>query len=75
MLDRFDFEQHLMAAFSTKDDLELLYEKSLDPDVSREDLANALLGLIHLHGMRCDRMFDTFEFLIEKKVISSKKAN
>lgn len=67
---RFDLEEAMTACWGTKDDLELLYEEALEGDSSKEDLANALLGLIKLHDMRCERAFRIFEELVRSRKIS-----
>jgi hypothetical protein len=68
--DRFDLEAALVTCWSTKEDLELLYEEALEGESSREDLANALLGLARLHGMRCGKAMNIFEDLIHDGKIS-----
>ena len=71
-MDRFNLEEQLTELLVTKSDLELLYERVLESDISKEDIANVLLGIIHLHNLRFDKTFDTFEYLIEKGVIGSR---
>jgi hypothetical protein len=68
--DRFDLESALNSCRSTKEDLDLLYEEALEGESSSEDLANALLGLSRLHGMRCERAFRIFEKLIHSGKIA-----
>jgi len=63
-VNRFGLEQALMACWSTKEDLELLYERAMEEGPSCEDLANALLGAMTLHDMRCERAFRIFEEMI-----------
>lgn len=67
---RFDLEDALGACWGTKEDLELLYEEALEGDLSKEEIANALLGLIRLHDMRVARAFRIFEKLIRGGSIS-----
>jgi hypothetical protein len=62
--DRFDLEAALTACWNTKEDIDLLYEEMLEGESSSEDLANALLGLSRMHGMRCDKAIRIFEELI-----------
>lgn len=68
--DRFDLEAALAACWNTKEDLELLYEEALEGESSKEDLANALLGLSRLHGMRCNKAMNIFEELIQSGKIT-----
>jgi hypothetical protein len=67
---RFDLEEAIAACWSTQDDLKLVFESSLDGDASKEDLANALLGLASIHGMRVERAFRIFEELVRSGKIS-----
>lgn len=61
---RFGLEEALMACWGTKEDLDLLYEEALEGDSTKEDLANALLGLVKLHDLRCGRALRIFEELL-----------
>jgi hypothetical protein len=68
--DRFDLEGAIQACWSTKEDLSLIYQEALEGDSTKEDLANALLGLCRLHDMRCERAFRIFEEMISSGQIS-----
>lgn len=67
---RFGLEEAITACWGTKEDLELVYEEALEGDSSKEDIANALLGLVKLHDLRCQRTFRIFEELIRSGKIS-----
>lgn len=67
---RFDFEQALTACWGTKEDLEMIYEDALEGRSSKEDLANALLGLARLHDLRSAKAFRIFEELVRSRRIS-----
>lgn len=69
--DRFDLEQAIMNAWSTTDDLNLLVENLLENEDagSVEEIANALVGLSHLHNLRAKRVFDIFEAMVEQEDI------
>lgn len=69
-VNRFDLEDAMSACWSTKDDIRLVYEAAMEGDSSKEDIANALLGLIEIHGMRMERMFRIFEEMIRSGGIS-----
>ena len=62
MFNQLDLEEKIMNAWSTKEDLELLMRHYMDrAEVMTEDeVANALLGIISLHDMRCSELFDTY---------------
>lgn len=59
--DIFDLEQGIMRMWGTADDLELLYSNVMEKEMSKDDIANALLGLISLHNMRGEKCFGVFE--------------
>jgi hypothetical protein len=59
----FDLEQAIMSMWGTKEDLELLYRNVMDrsPEMTTDEIANVLLGLISLHDMRSQQCFEIFE--------------
>lgn len=57
----FDFEQSIMQAWNTKDDIDLLSEYVLEKNLTKDEICNALIGLSSLHQMRCEKTFDMFE--------------
>jgi hypothetical protein len=67
MKDRFDMEQEIMDVWGICEDLDILVEGVLDKEMSRDDIANALLGMKVLYGLKCEKLFDTFEQLIRTK--------
>lgn len=67
--DRFDLEQAIMNAWATADDLDLLARNVLEGDDDTDTIVNTLEGLRQLHILRCKRLFDIFESLIEQGVI------
>jgi hypothetical protein len=62
MLKPFELEDKIMSAWSTKEDLELLMRHHMDREqiMTEDEIANALLGIISLHDMRCNELFDTY---------------
>lgn len=66
---RFDLEDKMMAAWSTKQDLELFLRHYIDqPTVMTEDeVWNAVYGIVCLHNMRMQEMWDTYESLIKER--------
>ena len=64
MVDRFDLEQHIMKCWNVTEDIDLLYRTTMDKDLSRDDIANALLGMKTLYEMKFEEMFSDFETLI-----------
>ena len=65
-MDRFRLEELIQQVRQTKDDLEDLLWKLGDPAGQTEDeLLNCLIGISELHGIRCSRLMECFEKLIE----------
>lgn len=69
--NRFDLEEAIMAVWSTQEDIQIVFEKFYDKheSMTADDMANLLLGLKALHTARCEKLWDIFEFLVEKRVI------
>jgi len=64
MKDRFSMEQEIMAVWGMCEDLDTLLEGVLERDMTKDDIANALLGLKVMHQLKSEKLFDTFEQLI-----------
>lgn len=62
----FDFEQEIMKAWHVVDDINLLYENVMETDMSKDDIANVLLGLESIYNMRFEKVFNTFEDLCKE---------
>ena len=56
-----DLEQEIMKAWHVVDDIDLLYENVMETNTSRDEIANALLGLESIYNMRFQKLFNTFE--------------
>ncbi len=71
MKDRFDLEQEILQCWNITDDINLLYRKYYDTDdMSKDDVANFLLGLTAIYNAKFDELFNTFETLVgDKKII------
>lgn len=61
---RIDLEQAILAAWSTKEDLQLLYS-NMDR-MSEDEVQNTILGIIELHELRSLKAFDLFEKLLKE---------
>lgn len=66
MTDRFDLEQGIMKCWNVTDDIELVYRNVMERDMSKDDIANALLGLKTLYDMRFNETFDGFTQLVQE---------
>jgi len=64
---RFDFEQEILNAWGTCEDLKLFIRMKFDrKDVMTEDEeANLLIGLVDLHNLRMQQVWETMETLIK----------
>ena len=62
-----DLEQHIMECWQLVDDVHLLYEQVMNKDLYKDQdrLANALLGLYTIYGMKFGLAFDTYEEALE----------
>lgn len=60
-----DMEQDIMAAWGTKDDIDLFLKQYMDGEIpmTEDDVWNILHGIQKMHELRCQRMWDTFEGL------------
>ena len=58
-----DLEQHIMECWQLVDDVKLLYEQVMDKDLHKDQdrLANALLGLYTIYGMKFEEAFNIYE--------------
>ena len=61
MTHQFDLEQQILECWRVTDDINMLYKAVLDTSISRDDIANTLLGLKHLYDLKFDRTFGTYE--------------
>ena len=69
MIDRFDLEQQMIACWSITSDIDTLCEGVLESDMTTDQIANTLLGMKQLYELKFDKMFRTFEQLIQNKSI------
>jgi uncharacterized protein YeeX (DUF496 family) len=69
MSDRFDLEQQIMACWNITSDIDTLCEGVLESDMTTDQIANILLGMKQLYELRFDKMFRTFEQLIQNRSI------
>ena len=65
MSDRFDLEQQIMACWNVTSDIDTLCESVCESDMTTDQIANILLGMKQLYELKFDKMFRTFEQLIQ----------
>lgn len=70
MSDRFDLEQSILNCWHIVDDIDLLYKNVCENDqLSKDDIANVLLGIKTIYNMRFDETFRQFEDCIKNQEI------
>jgi len=76
-MDRFELEEAITSMLTTVEELEtILYKVGDSPTPPTEDeLANMIIGVIDLSKARYDKLWNTFETLIQQNVITSKNIN
>lgn len=75
MSDRFDLEQAILKA-DLEGDLNLLFERVCNgPQMSEDDMANALLGLITINALRHEKLWNIFEEMCNKRMFKDKYEN
>ena len=64
--DRFEMETQIMSCWNITTDLKDLTEGVLEYDMSQDQIANALMGIQELYEIRFDKLFRTFEQLVNQ---------
>jgi hypothetical protein len=71
MVDRFDLEQQILECWKVTDEINLVYEAVMNKEeMTKDDIANLLLGIKSLYDLKFDRTFTTFEELIKEKKLT-----
>jgi hypothetical protein len=68
--DRFDLEQNILKCWNVTEDVYLLYENVMEKEMTRDEIANALLGMHQLYEMKFNKLWDNFETLITEKKLT-----
>jgi hypothetical protein len=64
--DRLEMETQIMSCWNVTTDLKDLTEGVLEHDMSHDQIANALIGMQELYAIRFDKLFRTFEQLVNQ---------
>jgi hypothetical protein len=64
--DRLEMETQIMSCWNVTTDLKDLTEGVLEYDMSPDQIANALMGMQELYEIRFDKLFRTFEQLVNQ---------
>lgn len=63
-------EEMIMSCWGTKEEIELVSERIMEDDLSKDSIVNALVGMAELHDMKCKKLFEIFEEMISAGQIS-----
>lgn len=74
MADRFKLEEDIINFHNVASDLDMLASAVLeDENLSKDDIANALIGLAVVLRLRADKTFDTFKAAFQLDEYSPEK--
>lgn len=65
--DRFDFEQRLLDCWNITSDLKTLSEGVLERNMTKDEIANIVIGLEQLYNLKFDMLFHKFEEMIKEQ--------
>lgn len=68
-INRFELEQQILKCWNTSDDIEAIYRRVVDYGLSGDELTNALLGVMSLHTIRSQDLFEIFEKMVGEGLI------
>lgn len=74
-MDRFDLESRIMECWNTKDDLLLVWEGSEKEGLDLDRVMNAVAGLSEMHDLRCKRLWEVFETMVERDLIDLEESS
>lgn len=64
-MTRFDLEDQISSLFSVSDDLVLLSNSVLEDTLSKDEIANILIGLSGIVNLRRNQLFDTMKQIFQ----------
>ena len=67
--NRFDLEQEILACWHVTNDVNLLYAHVMEKDMTKDEIANVLLGIKSIYDMKFEKMWDTFENCVHNSEI------
>ena len=72
--NRFDLEEEIMNIWQTEDDLDaVVHRMMINPDpIPNKEIANLLIAVSKLHDLRCQKLFDVFEKMVQDKCFINK---
>ena len=70
-LDRFDLEQDIMKCWEVVDDIKNLRQTNDRRTMTQDEVDNYLLGLETIYEIKFEKLFETFETIVDNLVTSS----
>lgn len=61
MTTQFDLEQQILSCWNVTTDINVLYRTVMDGDMTKDEIANVLLGITSLYNLKFNEMWGTFE--------------
>jgi hypothetical protein len=68
--DRFDFEQDIMRVWNITDELDTITKGVIEYDWSKDQIANALIGLKQIYEVKFSELFNEFERGVRERKIT-----
>lgn len=62
----YELEQQILSCWNVVDDVDRLYRYVMEHDMSKDDIANVLLGIKAIYSLKFDETFTTFEAAIKE---------
>lgn len=69
MTDRFDLEQNILTCWNVTSDVDLLYANVMEKDMTKDEIANMLLGIKSIYDMKFEKLWDTFENCVHNREV------
>jgi hypothetical protein len=68
--NRFDFEQDIMRVWNITEELDTITKGVLEYDWSKDQIANALIGVKEIYDLKFNQLFDEFERGVRERKIT-----
>lgn len=62
----YELEQQILSCWNVVDDVDRLYRYVMEHDMSKDDIANVLLGIKAIYSLKFDETFSTFEAAVKE---------
>lgn len=65
--NRFDFEQQIMSCWNVVTDLKDISTGVIEGDLTKDQIANMLMGARQLYDLRFAKLFEQFEQMVQEQ--------